>query len=197
MAKASDNVFPRLLISEGGSTTTPAAGNVTVYAKADGLLYSKDDAGAETLVSGGSGGAGSGEFTEIDKATVNGGNLTTGSTTFIDATGLTVTQTTAAVRCLVIFNAVATISAAGQVDVDLDIDGTRVMVGNSHGLKFFGASASNQHGDISFTYVTDVLTAASHTFKIVWRTTIGTGTLYGNTTHSPAILTVLETSQTT
>lgn len=56
MSKASDNVFPRFLISEGGSTATPAAGRVTVYAKADGLLYSKDDAGVETLVSGGSGG---------------------------------------------------------------------------------------------------------------------------------------------
>lgn len=60
MTKASDNVFPRLLVSEGGSTATPAAGNVTVYAKADGLLYSKDDAGTETLVSGGAGGGGGG-----------------------------------------------------------------------------------------------------------------------------------------
>ena len=38
---------------EGGSSGTPAAGKVHVYAKADGLLYSKDDAGVETLVSGG------------------------------------------------------------------------------------------------------------------------------------------------
>jgi len=52
MTKASDNVFPRLLISEGGSTSTPASGNVTVYAKASGLLFSKDDAGAETALSG-------------------------------------------------------------------------------------------------------------------------------------------------
>ena len=57
MAKGSDNVFPRFLISEGGSTATPAAGRVTVYAKADGLLYQKDDAGAETLLAGGSAGA--------------------------------------------------------------------------------------------------------------------------------------------
>lgn len=48
MTKASDNVYPRLLISEGGSTSTPAAGRVTVYAKSDGLLYAKDDAGTET-----------------------------------------------------------------------------------------------------------------------------------------------------
>jgi hypothetical protein len=55
MTKASDNVFPRLLISEGGSTSTPAAAQVTVYAKANGLLYSKDDAGAETALGGGAG----------------------------------------------------------------------------------------------------------------------------------------------
>lgn len=36
---------------------TPSTGTVSLYAKADGLLYSKDDAGTETLVSGGSGGA--------------------------------------------------------------------------------------------------------------------------------------------
>jgi len=57
VTKASDNVFPRFLVSEGGSTATPAADSVTVYAKADGLLYSKDDAGTETLVSSGPGGA--------------------------------------------------------------------------------------------------------------------------------------------
>lgn len=55
MTKASDNVFPRFLISEGGSTSTPASGQVTMYAKADGLLYSKDDAGTESAVSGGGG----------------------------------------------------------------------------------------------------------------------------------------------
>ena len=66
MTKASDNLFPRLLISEGGSTATPAAARVTVYAKADGLLYSKDDAGTETLVSGGPGGAS--EITDIPTA---------------------------------------------------------------------------------------------------------------------------------
>ena len=35
------------------SMGTPAAGKVNVYAKADGLMYSKDDAGTETLMSGG------------------------------------------------------------------------------------------------------------------------------------------------
>lgn len=71
MAKASDNVFPRFLISEGGSTSTPASGRVTMYAKADGLLYSKDDAGVETLVSGGGGGG-------IDSGTSFPGGPSTG-----------------------------------------------------------------------------------------------------------------------
>lgn len=55
MTKASDNVFPRLLISEGGSTSTPSSGRVTVYAKANGLLYAKDDAGTETALGGSAG----------------------------------------------------------------------------------------------------------------------------------------------
>jgi hypothetical protein len=46
----------RLTIEEAGSTSTPASGDVAVYAKANGLVYSKDDAGTETLMSGGSGG---------------------------------------------------------------------------------------------------------------------------------------------
>ncbi len=81
MAKASDNVFPRLLISEGGSTTTPASGNVTVYAKADGLLYSKDDAGTETLVSGGAGGGG--DFTAFADYTPTWTNVTVGNGTLV------------------------------------------------------------------------------------------------------------------
>jgi hypothetical protein len=44
--------------AEIAAPATPASGNVRLYAKADGLLYSKDDAGAETLVSGGTGGGG-------------------------------------------------------------------------------------------------------------------------------------------
>jgi hypothetical protein len=40
--------------------STPATGNVAIYAKADGLMYSLDDAGVETLMSGGAGGGGGG-----------------------------------------------------------------------------------------------------------------------------------------
>jgi hypothetical protein len=50
--------FPKLNYATGSAPATPSSGNVVTYAKADGLMYSKDDAGVETLMSGGPGGAG-------------------------------------------------------------------------------------------------------------------------------------------
>lgn len=56
--KASDNQFPKLILAEGVAPAMPDAGTVKVYAKADGLVYSMDDAGTETPLSGGGGGGG-------------------------------------------------------------------------------------------------------------------------------------------
>ena len=53
--KASDNVFPKLIYAEGAAPATPAANTVVQYAKSDGKLYSKNDAGVETALGGGSG----------------------------------------------------------------------------------------------------------------------------------------------
>ena len=55
MTKASDNVFPKLILSEVAAPATPASGQVKVYAKADGKVYRKDDTGAEAELGGGSG----------------------------------------------------------------------------------------------------------------------------------------------
>lgn len=41
---------------EAAAPSTPAASRVVIYAKSDGLMYSKDDAGVETLMSSGSAG---------------------------------------------------------------------------------------------------------------------------------------------
>lgn len=57
MAKIQDVDIPHLEFAEAAAPGTPAASIVRIYAKSDGLLYSKDDAGVETLVSGGSGGS--------------------------------------------------------------------------------------------------------------------------------------------
>jgi hypothetical protein len=50
----------RIDFDEGSAPASPDTGQVRLYAKSDGLLYSKDDAGAETLVSSGAGAAGVG-----------------------------------------------------------------------------------------------------------------------------------------
>jgi hypothetical protein len=72
MATYDDFSVPKQYFDEVAAPATPAAGTVVVYAKADGLLYSKDDAGAETLVSGGVGGGGG-----IDSGTSFPGSPTT------------------------------------------------------------------------------------------------------------------------
>jgi hypothetical protein len=44
-----------IIVKETTEPSAPDAGYVYVYAKSDGLLYSKDDAGVETAMGGGSG----------------------------------------------------------------------------------------------------------------------------------------------
>ncbi len=56
MARIQDIDIPYLEFGEAAAPGTPAAAVSRLYVKSDGLFYSKDDAGVETLVSGGAGG---------------------------------------------------------------------------------------------------------------------------------------------
>lgn len=47
--------MPFINIPEAAAPATPATGDVIMYAKSDGFLYSKDDAGVETQLGGGGG----------------------------------------------------------------------------------------------------------------------------------------------
>jgi len=78
VAKASDNVFPKVEMAEGSAPATPGANKVRLYAKSDGLLYSKDDTGAESLVSGGAGGGFTFSGASVTKSaqTINDSSLT-------------------------------------------------------------------------------------------------------------------------
>jgi hypothetical protein len=49
---ASDNVYPKIKVSEGTAWATPASGFGVVYEKTDGLLYFKNDAGTEYDLTG-------------------------------------------------------------------------------------------------------------------------------------------------
>lgn len=56
MARIQDIDIPHLEFAEAAAPGTPAAGIVRIYAKTDGNLYQKDDAGLETGLAGGGGG---------------------------------------------------------------------------------------------------------------------------------------------
>ncbi len=120
------------------------------------------------------------------------GDVSTSSASFVDATGITVTITTGAHRCRVGFVGVANVtSAAAEACIDLAIDGTRQ--GGTLGLVHqSGPNVSGYNEDMSFTYLTAVLTAAAHTFKIQYKTSGGTVGLYASAS-SPAVLWVEET----
>lgn len=51
--KASDNVFPKLILSNGATVPNPDAGNIALYADPSGNLFTKNSAGASSPVGGG------------------------------------------------------------------------------------------------------------------------------------------------
>ncbi len=100
-----------------------------------------------------------------------GSNITTTSTTFTDLTGFTRTITTQGGLVRVMFRVRANSTAAR---FDLLLDGVSVTADND-GL---GAVAPvSTFGNNCFIVIL-APTAGSHTFKIQWRVTTGTGTVY-------------------
>lgn len=88
--KASDNAFPKVILVEGSAPATPASGQVKVYAKGDGNVYSMDDTGAETPLGGG----GSSTI-EIVSSIVSGTITPTGTTDLVRPATLTAALTIA------------------------------------------------------------------------------------------------------
>lgn len=187
MTKASDNEFPSVLFDEQASApATPATGFWRAYFKSDGL-YVIDDAGTETgplaVAGGGATALQSARYVRTSgDYTITGA----GSNTFadVDSTNLSLTITTGAHRVLIGFVGSGTVdNAAGIIFMDVTVDGTRQ--GGDAGLIWFNQHATgSERFNLSFTYLTDTLTAASHTFKLQWRqtTTSHTASLMGNGT---------------
>lgn len=131
------------------------------------------------------------------KVTKTDGDITTSSTAFVDATGLTVTLTTGARKCRIAFFCnLQNNTAAAAVCVDVAVDGTRL--GQTYGLALQSGSAGDA-GPGTFVVDTDALTAGSHTIKIQWRVDNGasTGKMFASAGVSPAILSVQELPNST
>ena len=72
---ASDNEFPKLLLVEAAARAAPATGRNILFAKADGLLYWKDDAGNEYAAGGG--GLALDDLADVDAPTPADGEVLT------------------------------------------------------------------------------------------------------------------------
>jgi hypothetical protein len=129
-------------------------------------------------------------------------DYTTTSTSFvdIDGTNLSFTITTLARRVKMGFvGSIFTGATANQqIFLDVTVDGT-LQGGTNGGLVGIRSpnDTTQRFYNGSFTYLTDVLSAGSHTFKFQWRVASGTGTITGTTAGSKARWWVEETLFTT
>jgi hypothetical protein len=79
-----------------------------------------------------------------------------------------------------------------QIQADVEIDGTRI--GQAFGIEFLGSLGGVGNLPIAGSYLTNVLSAASHTFKLMLRldSNVGTTTVYASTTIAPITFSVVE-----
>lgn len=178
--------------THGSRPAASAVASGTLYAETDTKQTYQSD-GASTWTAWG---AVMG-IVQVGVGTRTAGDLTTSSTSWVDADGtnLAVTMTTGAHRCLVVFTGNGKTSAVNaNLSFDVTVDGTRQ--GQAYGLSLISpnAASASHSMPVGFTFLTAALSAASHTFKVQWKTDSGsmTGTLFASTTVTPAILTVLE-----
>lgn len=118
------------------------------------------------------------------RANLSSGDITTASTSLVDLTGVTVTMTTGSNPVHCGFAAqFANSSASEDVVLNLAVDGVLQM--GTAGLRNRGnASAGVVSGVAGFTWMTSALTSGSHTIKVQWSVSAGTGTLYANTANA-------------
>jgi hypothetical protein len=108
------------------------------------------------------------------------GDFLTASTSFVDVSTMTITMTTGANRVKI--GCIATgVNDTGGKDIALDvtIDGTAQ--GGTYGLQRVSAPTANYNCNLSFVYLSDTLSSASHTFKLQFRVESNNGKLRAST----------------
>jgi hypothetical protein len=176
------------------SSNTLQRGTVNLRAGTNvGLTATDTDGDGEfdtvtITATGGGGGGGDATHLESDRVQRTAGNLTTTSTTFVDATGMSITKTTGARRVLLTMSSTWNAAGSDGVSVDFTVDGTRV--GQDNGLmQYNGTTPAN----VAMSYLTDVLSAGSHTIKVQWKSVSGgSATLFAVTTVTPLVFSAVE-----
>jgi len=163
----------------GDHASRPAAtavGDGTLYScSTHSLIYQSDGASWSTWAT-----LGGGATLATDRV-VKTSDFNTTSSTFVDVTGLSLTIATGAHRVLCGFGGSGyNSSTSGAVILTVSVDGTD-QVDTANGIVFDKQiSTANENKNLSFTFMSDVLSAASHTFKVrMHRGSAGTGTLSG------------------
>lgn len=105
----------------------------------------------------------------------NQATTNTTSTSFVNITGVTLTIATNAAKVLVLFQGGVASSAALTADLTITVDGTNAGDA-SRGLATIVATGILSY-PTTLAYRTEALTAASHTFRVQWKTSTGTITL--------------------
>jgi hypothetical protein len=108
-------------------------------------------------------------------------NLTTTSTTFVDVEGtagkFNLTITTTGGDVMVGFAGSVKNSGVAGILMDVDLD-SGTLLGGDDGILTATVGSANHSENLSFVWLEEGLSAASHTFKLQWRVTGGTATMY-------------------
>lgn len=170
-----------------------AVGKGSLYACSDHkLIYQSNGSSWSTWIDA-SGSGGAADNLQAGKVKRTAGDFTTASTSFVDVTGMSVTLTTGARRCLVSVSCVISANnVAATMALTLDIDGTDQGGATVGFLSISQHASTNESVDASFSFLTDALTAASHTFKLRARVLNAAHTMTVYASDPPCILSVVE-----
>ena len=196
MAKASDNKFPSILVTEQASKpAAPVAGDQRIYMKTDHKLYHEDSGGTETEI-GASGSSGGGKgLSYVDRNDKTNGDITLNSTSFKDVDNTLDLSLTAQSGDVILVGLSASLGAEG---VYADFDACTVVSGSpvsylstsgsapaAGGISSWKATTASYHGvgaTIIYTLLPGDISDSSVSFRLRYRTESSSNrTLYADT----------------